>query len=314
MNQSLIKAARIVTHECLNIRRHERVVIIIDETCREIGYALVHTAREITDPVIMEIIPRSIHGEEPPHLVAEILEKCDVFIMPTSKSLSHTQARINANKKGARGATMPGITEQIMMRSLNTDYRKIALLTKKIARLLSGAHHARIETSAGTSLDLILADRPGHIDTGIVKTKGGFSNLPAGEAYIAPIESKSNGSIMVDGSFAPIGALKSRVTVHVEKGQIKQLSGSKKLSAIFKKYGSRERTLCEFGIGTNPKARITGNVLEDEKVCGSIHVAFGNNLAFGGKNNAKIHLDGVVSKPTVWLDRALIIKNGKFVL
>ena len=286
---------------------------MIDETCREIGYALMHAAQERTDPVIIEIIPRDIHGQEPPSLVAELLSRCDVFIMPTSKSLSHTQARIIANKNGARGATMPGITKNILVRTLNADYRSIARLTRKVADLLTRAKCAHIETTLGTSLDLNLTRRHGHLDTGIVKEKGAFSNLPAGEAYIAPLENKSNGTIVVDGSFAPIGALTQNVTIRVQNGGIVHITGNKKLAAIFKKYGTKERTLCEFGIGTNPKARIFGNVLEDEKVRGSIHVAFGNNLAFGGINDAKIHLDGVVSKPSVWLDNTRIIKNGNFV-
>jgi leucyl aminopeptidase (aminopeptidase T) len=314
LNQQLIKAARIVIDDCLGIRRRERVIIVIDETCREIGYALMHAARERTDPVIVEIIPRDIHGQEPPSMVAALLKQCDVFIMPTSKSLSHTQARIHANRRGARGVTMPGITIQIMVRTLNVNYRRIARLTHKVAELLTQARFAHIETRTGTSLDLDLTRRQGHLDTGIVKNKGEFSNLPAGEAYIAPLENESSGRIVVDGSFAPIGALQQNVVVEVAKGRIKKITGNKKLGTIFHTYGSKERTLCEFGIGTNTKARISGNVLEDEKVRGSIHVAFGNNLAFGGINNAKIHLDGVVSEPTVWLDKTLIIKNGTFLL
>jgi len=86
------------------------------------------------------------------------------------------------------------------------------------------------------------------------------------------------------------------------------------MEKLFARYGNKERTLCEFGIGTNYKAKITGNVLEDEKVMGSIHVAFGNNLGFGGRNNAKIHLDGIVKRPSVWFDKKLIIKSGKFVI
>lgn len=271
-------------------------------------------AQERTDPVIIEITPRDIHGQEPPLMVAELLKRCDVFVMPTSKSLSHTQARIRANQSGARGVTMPGITHEIMVRTLNADYYRIALLTRKVARLLTKARTAHIETRTGTSLDLDLTKRQGHVDTGIVKKKGEFSNLPAGEAYIAPIENRSRGRVVVDGSFAPIGALRQNVVVEVSNGRITKITGSQKLSAVFNTYENKERTLCEFGIGTNPKARISGNVLEDEKVRGSIHVAFGNNLAFGGINSAKIHLDGVVSKPTVWLDKTLIIKNGTFVL
>jgi leucyl aminopeptidase (aminopeptidase T) len=267
-----------------------------------------------SDVILIEMKPRVIHGEEPPPLVADVLKKCDVFILPTSHSLTHTKARIDANKGGARGATMPGITVEMMLRTLNADYKRIARLTKKVCKLLTKARKAYIESETGTALELELKRRRCCPDTGIVKHKGGFSNLPAGEAYVAPVEAKSNGIVVVDGSFAPVGAVAKAVVVEVRKGAINSLRGNRQLSAIFKKYGRRERTLCEFGIGTNYKAKITGNVLEDEKVLGTIHVAFGNNLAFGGKNKASIHLDAVVRKPSVWLDDRLIIRKGSFLI
>ena len=127
-------------------------------------------------------------------------------------------------------------------------------------------------------------------------------------------ETKSNGTVVFDGCFAPIGFLKKPVTLHVKKGRITRITGNRSLQAIFSKYGMRERVLCELGIGTNPSAKITGNVLEDEKRLGSIHLAFGNNLGFGGRNKARIHLDGVIKKPTIYIDETLIIKKGKFLL
>jgi aminopeptidase len=306
LKTKLQKAADIVINDCLAIRKREKVIVVTDHYCRRIGYVLWKAAQSVTDPVILEIIPRNIHGEEPPLLVAEILKKCDVFILPTSCSLTHTQARINACKNGARGATLPGITDRIMERSLNADYRWIAKTTKHVASLLTKAKKVTIKTK-NSHLELNITSRQGYTDTGIITKAGEFSNLPGGEAYIAPLEHMSNGTVTIDGSFAPIGHLKKNVNVHVENGRIVQLSGSRKMSAIFNRYGKRERTLCELGIGTNPRARITGNVLEDEKSLGSIHVAFGNNLGFGGRNNAQIHVDGVVKK-----DGMLIIKNGKF--
>jgi len=314
LNRKLQQAANIVIKDCLGIKKHEKVVIVTDRICRVIGYAIWNETKKVTDPIIIEITPRSIHGEEPPPLVAEILKNCDVFIMPTSHSLTHTQARIEANKNGARGATMPGITLPIMERALNTDHRKIARLTTKVATMLSAARKALIKTDNGAEIELALQGRKGYIDTGNIKKPGEFSNLPAGEAYIAPIENGSNGAIVIDGSFAPIGSLNRKVIIEVKEGRIVRLKGNSRLQTLFSKYSKKERTLCEFGIGTNPKAKITGNVLEDEKVLGSIHVAFGNNLGFGGKNRAKIHLDGVVKKPSVWLDNKLIIKNGRFLL
>lgn len=261
---------------------------------------------------MVEITPRKIHGEEPPEMIASLLKKCDVFILPTSHSLTHTHARITANRCGARGATMPGITVSMMTRTLNANYNRIALLTKRVAAQLTKARKATIVTERGAQLELLFGKRPGHPDTGIIHKPGQFSNLPAGEAYIAPLEYGSNGRIVIDGSFAPLGALKQKVTVTVKNGYITNIRGNSKLKSIFETYGKKERILCEFGIGTNHKATISGNVLEDEKVLGSIHVAFGNNLAFGGKNNARIHLDGVTTKPTVWLDDKLLIKKGKF--
>ena len=308
----MLKAARIVVDDCLAVKPHERAVVITDEPCQAVGYAVWEALRKTTDTILVEITPRDIHGEEPPNLVACMLKECDVFVMPTSRSLTHTHARIDANKKGARGATMPGITIEMMLRTLNADYQRIARLTRKLGRLLGAARHALIQSDIGTDLGLDLSRRKCCLDTGMIQEKGSFSNLPAGEAYIAPVEDKSKGVVVVDGSFAPIGAIATPLKINVRKGYISRIDGNRKMASIFNRYGKREKTLCEFGVGTNYKARITGNVLEDEKVLGTIHVAFGNNLAFGGKNNACIHLDAVIRKPTVWLDGRLIIKKGKF--
>jgi aminopeptidase len=313
-NKKLNKAALIIIRDCLGIKHGEKVVIITDDYCRSIGYTLWYALEEITDPILITIKRRHIHGEEPPQLVADVLRNCDVFIMPTWYSLTHTHARIAANKNGARGATMPGITVDVMARALNVDHRRITVVTKKLAILLSKAKKALITTERGTHLELHLAKRRGYIDTGIIKKPKEFSNLPAGEAYIAPQEYKSKGIIVVDGSFAPVGLLKNPVVLEINNGCLVKINGNRTLSTIFKNYGKRERILGELGIGTNPRAKITGNVLEDEKVLGSVHVAFGNNVGFGGNNTAKIHLDGVIKKPSVSLDGKLIIRKGKFLI
>lgn len=313
LSSKLRKAAHTVIKDLLAVKKNEKLVIVTDEPCRQVGQALMRAAREIADSILIEIIPRHIHGEEPPPLVADILRQCDVFVAPTSRSLTHTRARIAACKHGARGATMPGITVAMMERSLNADYHKIRKRTVKVARLLSKATSAVIQTGTDR-LHLDLTGRNGHTDTGIIKHRGDFSNLPAGEAYVAPLEARTHGTITINGSFASVGLLKKDVRIGIRKGRILRLAGNRQLNAVFRKYGPKERTLCEFAIGTNPQALVTGNVLEDEKTLGTIHVAFGNNLGFGGKNKAKIHLDGVVKKPTVWIDGTPIIKKGQFLL
>lgn len=314
LERGLLSAARVVIDRCLAVRAGEKVIVVTDEPCRAVGVSIWTALLKKNDALLIEMKPRGIHGEEPPRTVAEAIRTCDVFIMPTSCSLTHTRARIEANKAGARGATMPGITVEMMLRTLNADYARIARLTKKLGRIVDVCRHARVETDNGAMLELDLTGRQCYLDTGIVKHRGGFTNLPAGEAYVAPVEGKSRGRVVVDGSFAPVGALAEPVILDIENGRINKLKGNRKLNFLFNRYGRSERTLCEFGIGTNYRAAVTGNVLEDEKVLGTIHVAFGNNQAFGGRNKARIHLDGVVRKPSVWLDDMPIIKKGKFLI
>lgn len=309
--KSLKSSARIVINQCLGIKKDESVVIITDKPCRQIGDVLWEELPDKTKSLLVEITPTGGHGKEPPALVAELLKKCDAFIIPTSFSLTHTRARIEATRMGVRGATMPGITADVMVRTLNADYHKIARLTKKMEGLLTRTKNVIIKTGKDAELFLDISSRKGHPDTGIIRTSGSFSNLPAGEAYCAPLENKSEGKVIIDGSFAPLGLLKSPVTLVIKSGRIVKLSGNKNLENLFEKAGEKGRVLCELGIGTNYRAIITGNVLEDEKVIGTVHLAFGNNLGFGGKNDAKIHLDGVIRKPWVWFDNKLVIKQGK---
>jgi leucyl aminopeptidase (aminopeptidase T) len=313
-SRELRQASVTVIRECLAVKKDERAVVVTDLPCRMIGLALWQALNDFTEAVMVEMNPREIHGMEPPGLVAELLKNCDVFVIPTSRSLTHTKARINACRSGARGATMPGITAEIMIRTLNADYRRIARLTGKVTRRLSAARKVRIKTALGSDLQLEIGGRKAEPDTGIVTRPGSFSNLPAGESYIAPIENRSRGRLVVDGSFAPVGNLHRPVTLEIREGKIVRLEGNPTLAALFRKYGRPERTLGELGVGTNYQAIITGNVLEDEKVLGTIHVAFGNNLGFGGKNRAGIHLDGVVKQPSVWLDDQLIIEKGRLLL
>ncbi len=307
-------SAEVVINQCLGIKRGERVVIVVDRPCRRIGEVLWNELPDRSNSLLIEIAPTGMHGKEPPPTVAEILKRCDAFIIPTRFSLTHTRARIEATKMGVRGATMPGITLDLMARTLNADYNRIARLTKRIEGLLSDSRKVVIKTTKDCELHLDISLRPGHPDTGIITQPGDFSNLPAGEAYCAPIEENSEGSVVIDGSFAPIGLLKKPVELTIKSGRIVEIKGNRRLKEIFKNAPESGRVLCELGIGTNYKARITGNVLEDEKVMGTVHVAFGNNLGFGGKNDAPLHLDGVIRRPTVWFDGKLVIERGKILV
>lgn len=314
MKNRLFKAAENVIKKCLKVKSKEKVLIVTDPPCFDIGKIFWQVASTKSDPILVEIVPRKMHGEEPPAMVAKLLAECDVFILPTSMSLTHTRARKLACESGKRGATLPGITKDMMARTLNANYQKIKERSVKLAEVLTRAKTAWLTSKQGTNIRMSLVGRVGHPDTGIIHKPGDFSNLPAGEAYIAPLEGTAVGQVVVDGSMAPIGLLDKKLIFVVEKGLIKSIANDKgQFQKIFRKYGRKAGNVAELGIGTNDFARITGEVLEDEKVLGTVHIAFGNNFAFGGRVSVPVHLDGIIKEPTLYIDGKCVIKDGRHI-
>ena len=315
----LMSAAMIAVKDCMAVKEGENVLIITDEPLRKIGYALWEAAKSLgAEAVITEILPRRSNGEEPPQPVAEFMKLMDVVLIPTSKSLSHTESRRNASKAGVRIATLPGITEDTMVRTLNADYELIAERSNKLAGIISRGSNVRITSEIGTDINLVIEGREGHADTGLNHKPGDFSNLPAGEAYVAPLEGKSGGVVVFDGSMAGVGKLNNEVIrVKVEEGFATEITGGKgaeRLLSIMTPFGKLAFNLAELGIGTHDKALITGSVLEDEKAIGTIHIAFGDNKSMGGTVRVASHLDGVVMKPTVRVDDELIMEDGRLLI
>ncbi|MEX0999594.1 MAG: aminopeptidase [Thermodesulfobacteriota bacterium] len=315
----LKKAAEIALKDCMAVKKGERVLIITDEPARKIGRALWEGAKEMgAEAIFTEIITPRSNGEEPPEPIAELMKLVDVILIPTSKSLSHTDSRREASKAGVRIATLPGITEDMMTRTLNADYKEIAKKSDILAEIITKASNIRITSEKGTDINLAVEGRDGHSDTGLNHNPGDFSNLPAGEAYVAPMEGKSGGVIVFDGSMAGVGILKDEViNVKVEEGYATEITGgagAEKLYSIMEPFGKLAFNLAELGIGTHDKALITGEVLEDEKVIGTVHIAFGDNKSMGGIIRVASHLDGVIMEPTVIVDGETIMDKGKFLI
>jgi len=237
----------------------------------------------------------------------------DVLVLATNKSLTHTQARINATLHGARIATMPSVTEEIINRCLDVDYLKLRQNSENIYNLFKESQMVRITTKLGTSISFTVGNskffgRNG----GILNYSGAYGNLPEGEVSFSP--SSSEGTYVVDVSFPNLGILNSPLIFRVKGGIVCDIQGEQSL--VVKKRlsqaGKNAYKVAELGIGLNPKAKFSGNVLEDEKVIGSVHIATGNNLSYGGTNNIQLHLDGVISQPSIYVDRHKIMDNGIF--
>ena len=172
----------------------------------------------------------------------------------------------------------------------------------------------RVQAPSGTDVTLPVAGRRALASTGLFREKGAWGNLPTGEAYLAPLEGQSNGVVVVDGSMAGVGLLSQPIRVVVKDGYAEEISGgpeAQQLIALLEPHGRDARTVAEFGIGTNDRARLTGVILEDEKVMGTIHIAFGDNKSMGGSVRVASHLDGLVKQPTVWFDERMIMEAGR---
>ncbi|MBD3316506.1 MAG: aminopeptidase [Chitinivibrionales bacterium] len=314
---AIVNCAYAALRECLNLKQRERLLVVCDPPCFEVGSAFFEAGNRLCrETVMVQIRPRKENGNEPPEPTDEWFGQFEVAVMPTSKSLSHTRARRNASEKGTRIATLPGITPETFIRTMNTDWAQLGTLTRKVAAQLSSARKITIRTNAGTDFSFETGGRRAKADDGKIGTPGSFGNLPAGEAYLAPLEGTAEGTLVIDGSFPLVGSLSKPLVMRVRKGEVVEVSGHpcrRDLNRIFNAHGKAARNIAEFGIGTLDTARVSGNILEDEKVKGTIHVAVGDNASMGGGVQVPIHLDGIVVSPSVWLDGALWMSEGVIV-
>jgi len=311
----MVEIGRSVLKTCLNVRAHESVLVVTDDEKRTIGEAFYEAAGSLgAEALLMTMKPRAVSGQEPPAAAAAAMQAADVVICPMVTSITHTDAKLRAVKAGARVATMPGITEDMLSSgAMTADYNTVLELTEKVTRLLSEAGTARLEKD-GHVLTLDLSGRSGISSSGVYRARGQGGNLPSGEAYIAPLEDNSNGTMCIDGSMVGIGLLAAPLTVTVKDGRLVSIEGpdAEKLEILLR--NERNATLCELGIGTNYAARLTGVILEDEKALHTVHIAFGTNVGFGGVNQADCHMDGVIRNPTLYLDDRIIMDRGEFVI
>src|SRR5271165_6488468 len=310
-------AADNVIENCLAVKEGEIVTVLTDIANEErvkVGRAFWEAAQKRgAEAIYVEMLPRKNSGEEPPISIAVLMAASNVVLCPTTKSLTHTKARQNACKQHARIATLPGITEKIAIRCLSANYMEIARRTEAVANALRMGSKFRVVSAKGTNIRLERAERRVIADTGLIRTPGSSGNLPAGEAFFAPVEGTAEGEIVFDGSISDIGKLDTPVKLVVQKGIAKVITdceAARKLDKQLSEVGPEAYQIAELGVGTNDRAEIHGTILEDEKVLGTVHLALGNNIGMGGTVSVAIHLDGLVQSATLYVDDVLILESG----
>ncbi|WP_137283938.1 aminopeptidase [Halorussus salinisoli] len=308
---SLRDAAETAITQCLALEETESCCIVTDDKRQPIGEALYEVASQVTnDATIVRFPPGASHGAEPPEPVSAAMAASDVFLAPTTKSLSHTRARGDANEAGARGATLPGITEEVFTTGLDADYETIADHCDDVLAQVEDADEVRVTSPQGTDITFEPGDREWHDDTGIVHDAGDFSNLPAGEVFVSPED--ANGTYVVDGTMMPHGLLEEGQTLEfdVEGGQVTRISDDEIRQSVedaAEEVGDAAYNLAELGIGTNVAVtELVGSVLLDEKAGGTVHIAIGDDAGIGGDTEAPIHFDGILREPTVYADGEVV--------
>jgi leucyl aminopeptidase (aminopeptidase T) len=302
--------------DCLGVGPEDVVLILCNDPQLAIAEAISDAASTRARSVRVLAFEAGVrHGEEPPFEICSTMAEATVIFAPTTFSLSHTEARQEATRRGIRVATMPGITEEVFRRALAVDYDELKRAGEWLAAQLSAASTCRVTAPGGTDLRLELSGRSGISDDGDLSAVGAFGNLPAGEAFIAPLETSGEGTIVFDGALGGYGLLEEPVPVVLSGGRLVDTHGAvgEWLAATLDAGGENGRALAELGIGTNPAARLTGNILEDEKALGTIHLAFGTSVGIGGVNRSSVHIDGLVLRPTVELDGRVLLEDGLLV-
>lgn len=300
-------AAETAIHQCMNLAATESCAVVTDDSREAIGQVLYDVASDVTDDaVLVRYQPGDQHGEEPPAPVAAAMAGADVVLAPTTKSLSHTAARTEANDAGARVATLPGITEEVFVEGLDADYEQIAAECEAMLEQVRDAEEIHVETPGGTDVTVRPGDRDWRSDTGLVHGAGEMTNLPAGEVFVSP--ETADGRVVVDGTMMPAGLLSAERSMEFEvaDGQVTDIRDHDLRAAVeeaAEDVGDAAYNLAELGIGTNVSVtELVGSVLLDEKAGGTVHVAIGDDHGIGGDVEAPIHLDGVLRDPTVTVD------------
>ena len=304
---------------CAAVKPEENVCIVTDTNKVEIASILAEACRNVgAEAVITVMSPRKMHGNRLPKPVAAAMKTSDVIFAPTTYSITHTDAMVEACQAGARAIIMRGISKEMMVKgAMKADYVNPKRKTEKIAAKLSRASTVRVVSEFGTDVKMSVEGRKAFALAGFATEPGVFAALPDGEAAICPVEGTAEGTIVFDYTMDGVGRLKQPIELKVEKGRVIRIQGgedAEKLREIIKGSDEKATNIAEFAVGTNPEALLIGNMAEDKKKEGSVHIALGDNHMLGGKVTSPIHLDGLMVSPTVELDGEIIVDKGRLLI
>lgn len=304
-----ISAQKAMIH-VLNLNKEDVVLVVTDDHTKSEGEAFYTAASEYGCTAHLYLLPEKNRPlfEIPSEL--NTLAQGKTIIINAFKGLAEeTPFRVKwiervLATKSIRLGHCPGITKSMMIEGpMNTDYIKMVDAAFKMIDKFTNAKLVHITAPGGTDIVLCIEDRGFSTDVQI-RNEPYLANLPCGEIWCGPVETIGDGLIVCDGSIGDIGKVSKPLKIFLEKGKIIDIeSDDQKLVEEIEKLiniDEEARVIGELGIGLNPGAKLSGNLLEDEKALQTAHIAFGNNENMtGGQNRSKTHRDFLFYKPTM---------------
>ncbi len=328
------EAARNALESVLDAVTGEKIVIVCDDEKGEVGQAFAEGALALGLWARLVILKtgKEVRKEIPPHLL-EILtnQKPNIFINLMRGQREETPFRIKITKLETRDhrsrlGHCPGVTIDMLtdgaLSLTSEDHHGMQSFAQKLLRVLEGVARIDLCTPSGTKLSLSVNERPFYTDTKLDWKTMKWMNLPTGEVLAAPVETSLSGRLVCDMAIGGIGPLKTPVELTVKNGRVsKTTSKNQKIVKAVKESLATDdwsSIVGEFAFGINPKARFVQEFLEAEKIMGTAHIAFGDNLDYpGGKNPSRNHMDFLMNHPTVKVTKengesATISQDGKY--
>jgi aminopeptidase len=329
-NTDLQPGAANAIRVCLNIQPHERVTVISDVACHEIGDALVREIEAVGARyaafVLEDEAPRPLATL--PDRIAADMEQSDVSIFAAHAQANELRSRMAmtdiVNRRRMRHAHMVNITPQIMTEGMRADYRIVDRISQKVIDRVRTARSVRATTPAGTDITATLNPDYRWLKTSGLITREKWGNLPGGEVFTTPGE--LNGTFVVDGVVGDwlcdrYGLLdRTPLTLRIEASRLVDArSDNAALRDDFWAYTHTDENsdrVGEFAIGTNVELHhVIGHILQDEKFPG-VHIAFGN--PYGAHTGAdwysSTHIDVVGMRFDIFVDGEQIMAGGKFLI
>jgi leucyl aminopeptidase (aminopeptidase T) len=326
------EAAKNALENVLKAKTDERILIICDEEKKAVGDAFAKGALTLNLWTRLLILKKQKEArKEIPRQFQNLLQKPDIYINILKGNREETPFRIKLIKTEtqnhkSRLGHCPGVTIDMLTHGAlaltQDEHKKIQYNADKLIHALKNTVKVEIYNQAGTNLTLQTKDRQFFTDTKIDLNTMKWINLPAGEVLIAPNEDSLNGKLVCDMAIGGIGKLRKPVQIIAKNGKVEKVSSLDKdhqrnVNETLKT-DNWAKVIGEFAFGINPKARMLDKFLETEKIFGTIHVAFGNNIDMpGGKNPSKNHMDMLISEPSVLIikengEKIKILEKGQF--